>query len=340
MGVNNGTLLAANPATGEILAWVGSADYASNQIGGQFDVILSPRQPGSSFKPYVYEAALKDRKITLCSTLHDSATSFGGYRPLDFDNRFMGSMSARRALVLSRNVPAVETAEKEGIQNVTRLAAAMGIRTNLNPVLSTAIGGSEVTMFDHVQGYQVFANEGEKVNLGAITKVVDGSGNVIYLQPPGRDRTRVLSAAETYLVTDVLKDYQNQWRLGWNRQLASKSGTSGGTQVGVHPDAWMMAYNPRIVVGAWAGNTGPDGHGQPTSAFGVNVGSSILAGFVNSLPREYSAWYQRPAGIVQGKRSGEIFLSGTENSACTTDQQGTPEGQKNNKKKKDDEEGE
>jgi membrane peptidoglycan carboxypeptidase len=198
-----------------------------------------------------------------------------------------------------------------------------------------------VTMLDHVQGYQAFANQGEKVNLTGVTKVVDGARNTIYQQPPGRDRTRVFSPAEGFLITDVLKDYQNQWGLGWNRQMASKSGTSGGTQVGVHPDAWMMAYNPAIVVGTWAGNTGADGQGRPTSAFGVNVGSTALAAFINSLPREYTRWYQRPEGIVQSKRSNEIFLGGTENSTCASQKEGEADsgspGQKNKKKK--DEEG-
>ena len=317
-GVNNGDLLAANPSTGEILAWVGSADYQDQAIGGQFDVVLSPRQPGSSFKPYVYAAALKDRKLTLCTTVHDTPTSFNGYRPLDFDNRFMGPMSARKALVLSRNVPAVEVASKEGIQNVDALAAAMGVKSKLNPVLSTAIGGSEVTMFEHVQGYQVFANQGRKVPLFAVTKLVNGSGNTVFQRAAGDGAATVLSSAEAYLVTDVLKDYQNQWGLGWNRQMAAKSGTSGGAQVGVHPDAWMMAYNPAIVVGAWAGNTGANGQGKPTSAFGVNVGSTALREFVNSLPQQYTRWYSRPGGLTQSQRSSELFLAGTENQPCAT----------------------
>jgi membrane peptidoglycan carboxypeptidase len=321
MGVNNGDLVAADPRTGEILAWVGSADYYNQDIGGQFDVILSPRQPGSSFKVYDYEAALKDHKITLASIVHDRPTDFGGgYKPLDFDNRTMGDMDARKALVLSRNIPAVEVASKEGIDNVINLAHQLGINTQLQPVLATAIGGSEVTMFDHLQGYEVFANQGKKMPLMTITRIVDNQGNTVFEQKPGgqEGQSQPLSAAEAYLITDTLKDYQNQWGLGWNRQMASKSGTSGGNQIGVHPDAWMMAYNPNIVVGAWGGNTGPNGAGKPVSAFGVNVGSTILREFINSLPPNYRDWYQRPPGIVDGKgcpgqpdASHEIFLEGT-----------------------------
>jgi membrane peptidoglycan carboxypeptidase len=313
MGVNNGDLLAVKPSTGEILAWVGSADYGDESIGGQFDVVRSPRQPGSSFKPYVYEAALRDKKLTLASCLSDTPTDFNGYRPVDFDNSYMGRVSARQALVLSRNIPAVQVAQKEGIGNVIDLARQMGVRGDLQPVLSTAIGGSSITMFDHVQGYQVFADQGQKMPLMAITRVVDSSGRTIFDRAAGSQpgRAQVLQPAEAYLITDTLKAYQNQWSLGWNRQMASKSGTTGGTQAGVHPDAWMMAYNPDIVVGAWAGNTGPNGGGKPISAFGVNVGSSILREFINGLPASFHDWYATPPGISKGK-SGEIYLAGTE----------------------------
>ncbi|HEY8740533.1 MAG TPA: transglycosylase domain-containing protein [Candidatus Dormibacteraeota bacterium] len=313
MGVNNGDLLAARPSTGEILAWVGSTDYNNAGIGGQFDVIRSGRQPGSSFKPYAYEAALKDHKVTLNSCVQDVPTNFNGYRPQDYDNSFLGTMTVRRALLLSRNVPAVQVAQKEGINNVIGLADAMGIRDPLPPYLSTAIGGGEVTMLDHLQGYQVFANEGKKMPLVSIVKVTDSSGAVLYQTTPGQQakQAQVLSPAEAYLMTDVLKGYQNQWQLGWQRQMAGKSGTTGGSAVGVHPDAWMMAYNKDIVVGAWAGNTGAGGAGHPMSAFGINTGETTLAAFINGLPADWNHWYKQPSDLVS--KGGELYLSGTQN---------------------------
>jgi len=328
-GVNNGMLLAANPSTGEILAWVGSVDYYNQDIGGQYDVILAPRQPGSSFKPYDYEAALRDHKITLATITHDKPTDFGGgYKPLDFDNGYMGDISARKALDESRNIPAVEVAKTEGIDNVIGLAHSMGIRNDLQPVLSTAIGGSEVTMFDHLQGYSVFADSGQKVPLMAITKIQDATGNTLFQQDAGKQdgQTRVLSPAEAYLITDALKDYQNVWNLGWHRQMASKSGTTGGSQTGVHKDAWMMAYNAKIVVGAWEGNTAAGGGGASISTFGTQVGQTALAEFINGLPQEYTGLPVRPAdGLVDGKgcpgqadASHEIFLTGTDKLPCNS----------------------
>ena len=311
---NNAALVAANPKTGEVLAWVGSAAYGNDKIGGQFDVVLSPRQPGSSFKPYVYEAALRDHKITLATTLNDTPTDFNGYRPNDFDNGGMGRMSARRALIMSRNIPAVQVGQMEGMANVIALAHQMGITSHLDPGLSTAIGGSEVTLFQHVQGYQVFADEGQRVDLTVIKKVDDSTGKTLFTQ--NHAGTSVLSPASAYLITDVLKNYQNQWGFGWNRQMASKTGTSDNGTGGI-PDSWIMAYNPNIVVGVWVGNTAPNGGGGLIHAYGESVGSTIMARFVNALPQTMRDWYKQPPGIAHGcgAQAQEIFLSGTE--GCT-----------------------
>src|SRR3989442_192853 len=175
LNVNNAALLAADPRNGAILAWVGSASYGNDSIGGQFDVVLSKRQPGSSFKPYVYEAALRDHKITWATILHDRLTNFNGYMPRDFDNGGMGDLKDTTAILYSRNIPAVQVGQMEGMNNVVELAHAMGIKSKLEPYLSTAIGASAVTMYEHVQGYQTFANMGQRVDLRVINEVQDSS---------------------------------------------------------------------------------------------------------------------------------------------------------------------
>ena len=313
MDVNNSALLAANPKNGDILAWVGSADYGSDSIGGQFDVVLSKRQPGSSFKPYVYEAALRDHKITWATILHDRSTDFNGYRPADFDNGGMGDIPARTAILYSRNIPAVEVAQKEGIENVIGLAHAMGVKSQLQPYLSTAIGASDVTLYEHVQGYQTFANQGQRIDLHVINEVDDSSGHAVFKYENPNSNT-VLTQAEAYLMTGVLKDYQNTWNFGWNRQMASKTGTSDNGKGGI-PDSWIMAYNPDIVTGVWVGNTGPNGKGGLIRAYGENVGLTIMKRFINALPSSMRDWYQRPSGVKVGcgSDSQDPFLPG----ACT-----------------------
>jgi membrane peptidoglycan carboxypeptidase len=318
---------------------VGSADFNNNDIAGQVDVISqSKRQPGSTFKPYVYEAALKDRKITLASTLHDVPTDFGNgaYWPKDWDypKTPLGNITPRTSLVESRNITAVETAKLEGIDNVIKQAQSQGISSTLQANLNTAIGGSDITMFEQMQGYQVFANQGTLMPLVGVTKVTDDQNNVLYDQKPGSQPniSHPITPADAYLVTDVLKDYNKTWGLGWKRQMAGKSGTTGANDE-YHRDAWMMAYSPDIVVGGWTGNTSPNtvngGAGycpaaQPrcanpgsVSAFGTETGQFMLAPFINGLPTNMNNWYKRPDGIVTGNgcsgTSGtEIFLAGTQ----------------------------
>jgi membrane peptidoglycan carboxypeptidase len=189
----------------------------------------------------------------------------------------------------------------------------MGIRDKLEPSLQTAVGGSPVTMFDHVQGFQVFANNGLKVPLTGVTRVLDRNGSAI-LGSNAREQagqTQVLTPAEAYLMTYVLKDYQKTWNFPWNRQMASKTGTTGaGNQQPT--DAWVMAYNPDIVIGSWVGHTGPNGQGGTISTYGEAVGNTLMASFVNGLPSTYSEWYRQPAGLVTAKGSGDPLLPGTE----------------------------
>ena len=292
---------------------VGSADYGNDAIGGQFDVVLSPRQPGSSFKPYVYEAALRDHKITWSTILHDKLTNFNGYMPRDFDNGGMGDIKASTAILYSRNIPAVQVAQMEGITKVIDLAHAMGIKSKLAPYLSTAIGASDVSLYEHVQGYQTFANQGQRIDLRVINDVQDSSGHSVF-KYENPTSTTVLTQSEAFLMTDVLKNYQNTWHFGWNRQMASKTGTSDNGKGGI-PDSWIMAYNPDIVIGVWVGNTAPNGGGGLIRAYGENVGLTIMKRFVNGLPTNMRNWYSRPAGVLQGCSgdSQDPFLQG----ACT-----------------------
>ncbi|TMF94319.1 MAG: hypothetical protein E6I05_03855 [Chloroflexi bacterium] len=292
---------------------MGSADYGNDAIGGQFDVVLSPRQPGSSFKPYVYEAALRDHKITWSTILHDKLTNFNGYMPRDFDNGGMGDIKASTAILYSRNIPAVQVAQMEGITKVIDLAHAMGIKSKLAPYLSTAIGASDVSLYEHVQGYQTFANQGQRIDLRVINDVQDSSGHSVF-KYENPTSTTVLTQSEAFLMTDVLKNYQNTWHFGWNRQMASKTGTSDNGKGGI-PDSWIMAYNPDIVIGVWVGNTAPNGGGGLIRAYGENVGLTIMKRFVNGLPTNMRNWYSRPAGVLQGCSgdSQDPFLQG----ACT-----------------------
>jgi membrane peptidoglycan carboxypeptidase len=150
-------------------------------------------------------------------------------------------------------------------------------------------------MLEHVQGYETFANQGQRVDLSVIREVDDASGHAVY-KHENPTSTTVLTPAEAYLMTDVLKDYPTTWGFGWNRQMAAKTGTSDDGN-GRIPDSWIMAYNPEIVIGVWIGNTAPNGGGGRIKAYGENVGRSTMKRFVNALPQKMGGWYTRPSGL-------------------------------------------
>jgi membrane peptidoglycan carboxypeptidase len=295
-GADNGDFLAMDPKTGEILAMVGSADYLNDDIKGQFNVVTALRQPGSSFKPYAYEQAFRSHKLTMGSQLDDTSRHFANGQFHDFDFRDMGMITAHKALLLSRNIPALETMQAAGIDNVVNLAHDMGITTQLKSEVTTAIGSSEVRMLDHAVGYGVFANGGTRHDPVSVLEVKDRDGNTLD-KPNTSEGKRVISAQEAYLITYILKDYSSQWNLGWNKPFAGKSGTTNN-----YRDAWMMAYAPNLVIGAWVGHTGP-GSQDMNGVYGSMVGSSVLKDFINNgLTQAHFnvEAFKRPDGLIDG----------------------------------------
>jgi membrane peptidoglycan carboxypeptidase len=296
LGADNGDFLAMDPKTGQILALVGSADYLNNDIKGQFNVVTALRQPGSSFKPYAYEQAFKSHTLTMGNMLDDTSRHFAGGQFHDFDFRDMGMITAHKALLLSRNIPALETMQATGVDNVVNLAHDMGITTPLKSEVTTAIGSSEVRLLDHAVGYGVFANGGTRHDPVSILEVKDRDGNTLD-KPNAPGGKQVISAQEAYLITYILKDYSSQWNLGWNKPFAGKSGTTNN-----YRDAWMMAYSPNLVIGAWVGHTGP-GNQDMNGVYGTMVGSSVLKDFINNgLTQAHFnvETFKRPDGLIDG----------------------------------------
>ena len=296
LGADNGDFLAMDPKTGEILAMVGSADYLNNDIKGQFNVVTALRQPGSSFKPYAYEQAFKSHKLTMGNMLDDTSRHFAGGQFHDFDFRDMGMITAHKALLLSRNIPALETMQAAGVDNVVNFAHDMGITTQLKSEVTTAIGSSEVRLLDHAVGYGVFATGGTRHDPVSILEVKDKDNNTLD-KPNAPGGKQVISAQEAYLITYILKDYSSQWNLGWNKPFAGKSGTTNN-----YRDAWMMAYSPNLVIGAWVGHTGP-GNQDMNGVYGSMVGSSVLKDFINNglTQAHFSVeTFKRPDGLIDG----------------------------------------
>ncbi|MEA2684098.1 MAG: hypothetical protein QOK05_2426 [Chloroflexota bacterium] len=316
-GANNAALLVEDPKSGQILAMVGSADFNNDGIAGQVCIACpeTKRQPGSSFKPYVYVSGINDKKFNTLTVFHDTADQAKSMDPKapvhDFDSRYEGKMRLRTALVESRNVPAEEAMQKAGPDAVVSTARRLGISTPIQPFLSSAIGASEVTMLDHAEAYGVLATQGIKHAPQPILKVLDGSGKDITIPAPAGQQ--VMDAAPAFIINDVLKDYNAEWHLGFDRPMAAKSGTTniqnanGSISTG---DGWLMVYNPDVVIASWGGHTYSNDSPaeQKTSAtknyFGVDNGTAIVSPFLRAMKDRWKSTFQKPGGVTQGNCPG------------------------------------
>jgi penicillin-binding protein 1A len=282
---NNGALLMIDSHTGNIQAMVGSANFADDSIAGQYNIVTASRRPGSSFKPYVYEEGFKSGAFKPDTILQDTRAESQKLNNVpDFDGQFLGPMTAARALVLSRNVATEQAMQMAGTQSVINFAYGLGICTCTPQAdnLSTAIGTSAVRMIDHASAYAAFANGGHKVVARGILKITDGSGNVLrdFTQAPNLGA--VMTPAQAWSMTSILRNYAKQWNLKFKYDTAGKSGTTDN-----FVDAWYMTYSPDWVVATWTGHTSgtdPTEHGM-NQVFGTSTGAAIAVPFVNTLPK-------------------------------------------------------
>ncbi|MCB9810734.1 MAG: penicillin-binding protein [Candidatus Nomurabacteria bacterium] len=266
----NAGLVAVDPKTGDLLTMVGSRDYFSEDIDGNFNVALATRQPGSSIKPFIYAKAfekgylpdtvvfdVKTQFSPLCAA--DSFSSESPcYSPNNYNHKTIGPINLRNALAQSLNIPAVKTLYLAGIKDSLKLASDMGLTTLNDPDrygLTLVLGGGEVRLIDMAYAYGVFANEGIKAEPRSILRIEDTRGNII--EESQISTKRVLDKNAALMISDVLSDNIARTPL-WgtnspinfpNRDVAAKSGSTNNLR-----DAWIMGYAPNIAVGAWVGN--------------------------------------------------------------------------------------
>jgi membrane peptidoglycan carboxypeptidase len=249
--VNNGAAEILDPNSGEVLAMVGSANYYDQAIGGQYNVIADGegRQPGSSFKIYVYATAFSNGYAP-SNMILDKQGRIDGHPFVDWDHRDEGVITMRRALVESRNIPAISLLKSLGYDRVFQTARMMGLTSsNLTPErgLAQAIGASEVVPLQHFNAYGVLASGGIYHDPVVILKVVDSQGKVLQESKPGAG-VRVLPAQVAFMISDILRPVGAALNIG--RPYAAKTGTTENWH-----DSWLIGYNPDIVIGAWMGHT-------------------------------------------------------------------------------------
>jgi penicillin-binding protein 1C len=319
--VTNGALVAIRPATGEIMAMVGSADFYNADISGQVNMATSQtRQPGSSIKPLTYVAAF-EKGWTPATLIWDVSSEFppsgnptdlrDPYKPVNYDGRYHGPVTVRTALANSYNIPAVKTLNFVGIhdnpetpeeEGLIAFARRLGITslTRDDYGLSLTLGGGELSLLELSSAYSVFANNGKKVTPQGIIRITDYQGEVVYeyTPPPG---DQVIREEHAYLITSILSDTKARIpAFGSNPiinlpfPVAAKTGTSNDFR-----DNWTMGYTPDLVVGVWVGNadytpmlntTGLTG-AAPIWAEFMKTGIQVVTGG-NPSP------FARPEGII------------------------------------------
>ncbi len=245
-----GALVAIDNANGDIKAMVGGRDFNLSKFNRATQAL---RQVGSSFKPYVYTAAI-DQGASPDDTILDAPVTFdtpsGPYIPHNYDDKFEGTITLRRALVQSRNIPALKLADQLGIKKVIDYAHRFGITSNLPPYLPVALGAAEVTLYEQTSAFSVFPDDGVRVMPRYITKVTDHAGRI--LEENYAEVKDVVSAQTARVMTAMLREavlHGTAIRASsLSYPLAGKTGTTND-----FTDAWFVGFSPTTTCGVWIG---------------------------------------------------------------------------------------
>ncbi|MBG09738.1 MAG: peptidase [Gammaproteobacteria bacterium] len=326
-----GALVSISPANGQILALVGGYDFRWNQVNR----VLSPRPPGSNFKPFVYGAAL-EAGLSASSTVNDAPFSRGDYRPNNYENNFLGTITLRQALKESRNIPTVRLFDKLGSNQVLSFANRLGIRTQDFPRndLTVALGSADVQPLEMVTAYAALANGGFKVDPWFIDKISTEADGVLYRASPAEvcencggqisgaepavvAAPRVLDARIAFIMNSMLRSVVEEGsgarvqRELQRSDLMGKTGTTNGPQ-----ELWFSGFNRDVATTVFVGFDQPQPLGEREQ--GATVAVPIWIDFMrDALAETPEVTMNRPDGIVDrlvDTRSGAPATPGTENS--------------------------
>jgi penicillin-binding protein 1B len=331
-------LVAMDAHTGEVLAMVGGRNYDESQLNRATD---ARRQPGSTFKPFVYASALRGRSFTAATLLSDRPQSFSydagraEYKPTNYHGGFSNrDVTLREALARSLNVPAVELATRVGLASIADLAEECGMKRPLS-YPSMALGASEVTPLEIAGAYTAFANEGMALRPIPI-KTMTGNKEDGQLERRTATGARVFSPQVAYLMTNLMQTVVDAGTasklraMGLHGAIAGKTGTSN--------DGWFVGYTPGIVCAVWVGFDDNHDLKLKSSDSALLVWADFMKQAIEFCPRYGGNEFARPGGIVTveidpdtgylatpecASRRSEIFIAGTEpfgSCACAMNQ--------------------
>ncbi len=292
-----GAVLVLDNRTGQIKAMVGGYSFERSKFNRATQAY---RQVGSAFKPFVYTAAI-DRGYTPSSIIMDTPATFPGaagspvYTPLNYDRKFEGPITLRRALEDSRNIPAVRVMEQLGPAQVNIYARRLGLESPLPPYLAVALGAAEATLTEMTSAYSAFPNQGVRMSPYPILKVSDREGNVLEdNRPVSKDAIRADTA---FVMTNLLRGVVQRGTaakaaaLDW--PIGGKTGTTDD-----YTDAWFIGFDPDVTIGVWVGldQKKPIGHNQTGAEAALPIWIDIMKAWIGD--RTTPPTFDPPGNIV------------------------------------------
>lgn len=281
------SLVAIDPRTGEIQAMVGGNDFNESQFNRAYQ---AQRQPGSTFKAFVYTTAIA-AGFSPYKSYTDAKFVVDGYEPKNYGESYSGAVTMRSALTSSINIVAVKVLIDVGFDPVVKMAQRMGIQSELVPTYSMALGASEVNLLELTSAYGTLATQGKHFDFHSIRRIIDRQGNVIYEANVGGQQAvdPDTAAIMTWMLQSVVQGGTGS-RANIGRPVAGKTGTSERNR-----DLWFIGYIPQLVVGIWLGNddSSPTWGASSTAAY---TWRQFVSQFVDEIPVENFAPLPRLAG--------------------------------------------
>ncbi len=291
-------LVCMDPYSGYIRAMIGGRDFSNTQFNR---AVQAQRQPGSAFKPVIYAAAL-DKGYTPASIIVDAPIAFKMGRnklwePQNYDEKYLGPITLRKALTLSRNVATIKILQDIGINYAVKYARQFGIDTPLNKDLTLALGTPNLTLLQMVQAYAVFCAHGVRVEPLAITRILDRDGTLVEENSP--QLYQALNPQTAYLMTSLLQSVVEEGTgkkvSALNRPCAGKTGTTNDFR-----DAWFIGFTPQLVTGAWVGYDDNASLGKRET--GGVVAAPIWLNFMQQVVKDIPVkLFEVPEGVVFAK---------------------------------------
>lgn len=288
IGVGNAAVVLINNRTHAVVAYAGSAGFSESQFQGQVDGASSLRSPGSALKPFLYALAMDRGLITPKTILQDIPQNFNGYRPLNYDETFRGRITASQALALSLNIPAVDLANRVGVDIFNEKLSRGGLKwigeRKKKLGLSVILGGCGVTLTELTSLYSCLATDGIKYPLRFTPDENMTETDTLFSPQASWMIHEILTGLKR---PDLPNNFENSVNLP---HIAWKTGTSYGRR-----DAWSFGYNPEYTVGVWVGNF--NGTGIPELS-GAEFATPILFKIFNFLTyNQKQAWFKRPSSL-------------------------------------------